>query len=79
MRVKKLVKVRCSEGGGVQLGLFLKGKILSRMLLEKKYCVSMRVLNLLQDLFVPYLNVFVGMGTKDKPLVRTDNSSSVNM
>ena len=46
---------------------------------KEKYCVSMRVLNLFQDLFVPCLKVFVGMGTKDKPLVRTDNSSSVNM
>ena len=46
---------------------------------KKKNCVSMRVLNLFQDLFVPCLKVFVRMGTKDKPLVRTDNSSSVNM
>ena len=49
------------------------------MLLRKKYCVSMRVLNLFQDLFVSCLKVFVGLGTKDKPLVRTDNSFSVNM
>ena len=49
------------------------------MLLRKKYCVSMRVLNLFQDLFVSCLKVFVGVGTKNKTLVRTDNSSSVNM
>ena len=49
------------------------------MLLRKKYCVSMRVLNLFQDLFVSCLKVFVGLGTKDKPLVRTDNLFSVNM
>ena len=29
VRVKKLVKVRLSEGGGVQLDFFLKGGILS--------------------------------------------------
>ena len=29
MHVKKLVKVRLSEGGGVQLDFLLKGKILS--------------------------------------------------
>ena len=47
--------------------------------IAKKYCVSMQVLNLFQDLFVSSLKVFVGMGRKDKSLVKTDNSSSVNM
>ena len=79
VRVKKLVKVGMPEEGGVQLDIFLKGEILSWMLLCKKYCVSMRFLKLFQDLFVSCLKVFVGVGTKDKPLVRTDNSSSVNM
>ena len=36
VRVKKLVKVGLSEGGSVQLGLFLKGEILSGMFLRKK-------------------------------------------
>ena len=49
------------------------------MLLQQKCCVSMRVLNLLQDLFVFCLKVLVGVGTENKPLVRTDNSSSFNM
>ena len=49
------------------------------MFLRKKYCVSMRVLNLFQDLFLSCLKVFVGVGTKDKPLVRSDNSSLANM
>ena len=39
----------------------------------------MRVLNLFQDLSVSSLKVFVGVGRKDKSLVRNDNSSSVNM
>ena len=39
------------------------------MLLRKKYCFSMQVLNLFQDLFVSCLKVFAGVGTKDKPLV----------
>ena len=47
--------------------------------IAKQYCVSMQVLNLFQDLFVSSLKVFVGMGRKDKSLVKTDNSSSVNM
>ena len=37
----------------------------------------MHVLNLLQDFFISCLRVLVGLGTKNKPLVRTDNSSSV--
>ena len=49
------------------------------MLLRKKYCVSMRVLNLFQDLFVSCLKDFVRVGTKVRTLVKTDNSSSVNM
>ena len=49
------------------------------MQLQKKYCVSMRVLNLFQHLFIYFLKVFVGVETKDKPLVRTENSSSVNV
>ena len=49
------------------------------MLLRKKYYVSVQVLNLFQDLFVSCLKVFVGVRTKDKLSVRTDNSSSVNM
>ena len=36
MHVKKLLKVRLSEGGGVQLDFFLKGGILSWILLPKK-------------------------------------------
>ena len=60
MCVKKLIKVGLSEGGGVQLNFPLKGGGLSRMLLRKKYCVSLRVLNLFQDLFVSYLKVLVG-------------------
>ena len=50
-----------------------RGDFVVNVIAKKKYCVSMRVLNLFQDLFVPCLNVFVGMRTKDKPLVRTDN------
>ena len=39
----------------------------------------MRVLNLLEDLFVSCLKVLAGVGANEKPLVRTDNSSSVNI
>ena len=52
------------------------------MLLQKKYCVNMRILNLFQDLLVSGLEGLVGggWGTKDKPLVSTQNSSqSVNV
>ena len=79
VRVKNLVKVGLSEIGGVQLDFLLKWGVLSWMLLRKKYCVSMQVLNLFQDLFVYCLKVLVGVGTEDKALVRTDNSLSVNM
>ena len=37
------------------------------------------VLNLFQDSFVSCLKVLVGVGTKDKPLVRAANSSSVKV
>ena len=48
------------------------------MLLRKNYCVNMRVLNLFQNLFVPCLKVLVKDKPKDKSLVRTENSFSVN-
>ena len=48
------------------------------MLLRKKtYRFSVRVLNLFQDLFVSCLKLLMGVGTKEKPLVRTENPSSV--
>ena len=49
------------------------------MLLRKKYCFSMRVLNLFQDLLISCLKILVGLETKDKSLLRTKNSSSVNV
>ena len=49
------------------------------MLLQKKYCVSMRVLCWSQDLFLSCLKVLIGLETKGKSLVRTENSSSVNV
>lgn len=48
-------------------------------IVARKYCVTMSVLNLRKDLFLFCLTVLVGVGTKDKPLMRTDNSFSVNM
>ena len=39
----------------------------------------MRVLNLSQHLIVSFLKVLVVVGTKDKPLVRTKDLSSVNV
>ena len=39
----------------------------------------MRVLKLFEDLFISCLEVLVGLGTKEKLLVRTENSSSVNV
>ena len=43
------------------------------------FSFSVRVLNLFQDLFVSCLKLLVGARTKEKPLVRTENSSSVNV
>ena len=80
MRIKKLVKVGLSEGGGAQLNVLLKeGRGFCHECYCQKNVVSMRVLNLFQDLFVSCLKVLLRMGTKDSPLVRTDNSSSVNV
>ena len=64
VRVKKFVKVELSEGGGIPLDFLLKGGIFSSLLLREKYCVSMRVLNLFQDLFVYALKVLVGWEQK---------------
>ena len=47
------------------------------MPLRKKYCFNMCILNLLQHLFISCLKVLVRAGTKFKPLVRPENSSSV--
>ena len=54
-------------------------EVLSLVLLRKKYCVSMRVLNSPQHLYVFCLKVLVEVGTNDKPLLRTEDSSSVNV
>ena len=32
---------------------------------KKNFCVNMRVLNLLQVLFISYVKVLVGVGTKE--------------
>ena len=48
-------------------------------IVARKYCVTMSVLNLRKDLFLFCLTVLVGVGTKDKPLMRTEISSSVNV
>ena len=60
--LKKLIKVGLSEGGGS--GFPFKsgggGGGLIMNVIAKKYCVSIRVLNLFQDLFVSYLKVLVG-------------------
>ena len=45
------------------------------MMLRKKFCFSVCVLNLFHDLFISCLKVLVGMGIEDKPLVETENSS----
>ena len=77
VRVKKLIKVGLSEGEDVRLDFTLKG---GEGAYHDCYCeksVTMHVLNLLQDLFVSCLKVFVGVGKKYKPLVRTENSYSV--
>ena len=82
MFVKNLVKVGLSDGeggGGCPIGFLLGRGDFAMNVIAKKYCVSQQVLNLFQDLFVSCLKIFVGVGTQDKPLVRTNNSSSVNM
>ena len=48
-------------------------------IVARKYCVTMSVLNLRKDLFLFCLTVLVGVGTKDKPLMRTEILSSVNV
>ena len=62
------------EERGIQLDFLLKEGDVSWMLLRKKYA-----LNLLLDLFISCLKVLVRVGTKNKPLRRTENSSSVNV
>ena len=62
--VKKLIKVGLSVGGGVQLDFLLnRGVCLSWVLLRKKYCVRMRVLNVPQHLYISCLKVLVGVET----------------
>ena len=45
----------------------------------KKYFASMLVSNLFQNLYISCLKNLVRVGTKDKPLVRTENSYSVSV
>ena len=49
VRMKNLIKVRLSEGGGVQLDFPLKRGGLIVNVIAIKYCVSMHVMNLVQD------------------------------
>ena len=49
VRMKNLIKVRLSEGGGVQLDFPLKRGGLIMNVIAIKYCVSMHVMNLVQD------------------------------
>ena len=82
MRVKKLIKVGLSEGGGVHRAFPLPeggGPLRINVITKKKHCVGMCVLNVFQDLFVSCLKVLVSVGTKYKSLLRTDKSSSVNV
>ena len=58
--LKKLIKVGLSEGGGSGFPFKSGGGGLIMNVIAKKYCVSIRVLNLFQDLFVSYLKVLVG-------------------
>ena len=58
-RVKKLIKVWLSEGGGIQFDLLLKGDGFPWMLLQKKYCFNMCVLNLVQDIFIIYIYYYI--------------------
>ena len=64
-----------------QLDFLLKGGELGIVMIceKKKHCVRMRILNLFQDLFISFLKVLVGVQTKDKPAVITDDPSSVNL
>ena len=50
---ENLIKLGLSQGGGVQMDFPLKGwEGLAWMLMQKKYCDSMRVLNLFQFLYL---------------------------
>ena len=77
MRVKKLIKVWLLYGTGIQLGFLLKGVYFFYMLLRERYCFNVHILNLLQDLFISCMRALAGLRTKDKPLVRSENSVSV--
>ena len=72
MHVKRSSKVGLSEGEGIQFDLLLKGVAYHECCCKKK-TFSMRVLSLLQDLFISCLKVLVGLRTRDKPLLRTEN------
>ena len=57
---------------------FKKGWVFTNSL-AKKECFNVCVLKLPKDLFFSCFKVLVGIGTKDKPFVRTDNSSSIKV
>ena len=80
MHVKNSTKVGLSVGGGIQLDFLLKGGVLSWILLRKKFivlaCVSWTYSRIY--LFLVY-RFWWGVEQKDKPLVRTENSSSFNV
>ena len=49
------------------------------MLLRRKCCFNLHVLNLLPGFIYFLFESFSRVGTKDKPLMRTENSSSVKL
>ena len=77
MSVKNSTKMELSEGG-VSSRISSKEGVAYHECCCEKNIVSMQVLNLFHDL-VSCLKVLMGVGTKSKTLMRTDNSSSVNV
>ena len=79
MRVKKSPKVGLPKLGWIHLDFVLKGGGFIMNTMAKKKCLSMCVLNLFQDFLISCLKFLVGVHSEDKPLVRPENSSPVNV
>lgn len=71
---KKLTKLtKClSEGVFIELNFLLKEVSFCECCREKSI-VYMRLLKLLHNFFLSGLKFFIGLGTKDKSLVKTEN------
>ena len=78
-RVKKLIKVCLSEGESIQFDFVLRGNWFSANAVAKKVLFQHACFKFASGFIYSLLESFGEVRTKDKPSMRTENSSSVKV